>query len=338
VEVTSHPEPDPMEGEFDVGDMSATVVNNPASDDDDDEDEEESEENETDYISVNVIHDERFDVVKISCDDPFGYSSIPLYCDREKKIDNTPNTSLADDRNGVWDWLIHMSPDMTFTTRDPDRWLKLANDGDLYENQIHMCILDEENGLYLMGVYVVDGIYEYTLEDDEPSLNLNRDFLARLNNLICSNIGLSCVSHYPRSVSMWDNAKDESYMETVMVIEEGDDDDGEEGEDMTPAEKAALRVIMGTDEASTSRPEHMGLREAAAKMAETLVTASQEEVHEELTPEQQESSEDPREAVVNVAGTPVVDEPKKDDPAPEQQVIEQGATNKPGVYKPIRRM
>ncbi|MCM1233260.1 MAG: hypothetical protein NC489_24345 [Ruminococcus flavefaciens] len=329
-----NPTPDPLEGEFHAGDLSANVLQGPGAEEDeevgDQEEDDEDEDDNPDYISVNIVHDDGFDVVKISCDDPFGFTSIPIYCNlNEVESKNPP--SLSDERNGMWDWLIHMSPDLTFTTTNPDRWLKLANNGELYEGQIHMCILDEENGVYLMGVYILNGVYEFD-EEDEPVLNLSTDLLLKLNNLICNNIGLSKISHYTRSVSMREDAKSESYIETVMKFQS--DDSEEEGEDgnmeLTAAEKAALQVMMGTDDGAETKPSQTTLKQAASQMANDIMKGADNDVKGDQEESGQETAEesDEEEAVVIQQKE---EEPKK---------VSESAPASSGqglILKPVRR-
>lgn len=326
-------EDDPLVGAFEVPEpASATVLQNPQGDEDDGDDDSESddedEDDTPDYLSINIVHEDGIDVVKVSCDDPYGYSSIPLYCNLDEIDPDANLESLADNRNGVWDWLIHMSPDMVFTTRNPDRWLHLANNGEPYSGQVHMFIIDENGGTYLMGVSIVEGIYEYT-DDDQPILNMSDEMLKKINNLICTNIGLSCISHYRRSCTMWDEAMDESYVETAFKLQEDDDEDGGE-EDMmlTDAEKAALKVVMGTD--APADEEHTDLKAAAAKMAQNIVSGANPEEESEEVVDQGTEEEAPKPA------EPVVEEKPEEalalEPAPTAT-----PERKPGVFKPIRR-
>lgn len=335
-------EKDPLVGDFTLKPEESVVMQGISDEDEDSEYDEEDEDDTPDYITINIVHEDDFDIVKISCDDPYGYTSIPLYCDLEE-IDTNPPPSLSDNRNGIWDWLIHMSPDYLFTTKDPERWLHLANDGELYQNQVHMAILDEyDNGTYLIGVSIVQGIYEFT-DEDQPRLNLDQDLIAKINNLICSNIGFSKISHYARSCSMKDSAKDESYIELILNIQDSDEEDNE-GDDpemeLTPAEKAALRVVMGTDTDEPKDNNVSDLKEAAAKIAEEIINGTSEEepsAEPQGVPKVEEVVEEPKQEETPTAEEIEVAHVKASVPEPDP-VPESDSEQKRGIFKPIHRM
>lgn len=324
-------EDDPLVGTFNVpAAPAAEVLQDPNGEDDEGEDDAESDEEEDDtpdYISVNIVHEDGNDVVKVSCDDPYGYSSIPLYCNLDEIDPDAKLESLSDNRNGVWDWLIHMSPDMVFTTQDPDRWLHLANDGENYGSQVHMFIIDEDNGTYLMGVSIVEGIYEYT-DDDQPVLNLSEEMLKKINNLICTNIGLSCISHYQRSCMMWDEALNESDVRTALKLQEENDEEDEENMSFTDAERAAIQVMMGTDNQAEEEPTD--LKAAAAKMAQNIISGGDPEE------ESKETTDQVTEESAPAAAEPVAKEKPEEDPAPAPAPSAE-PEHRPGVFKPIRR-
>lgn len=338
--VPEEDENDPLVGTFEVpGGEAATVVQGPyqEEDEDDGESEEDGEDDTPDYLTINIVHEDDIDVIKISCDDPYGYSAIPLYCKLSEIDPNAELQSLADNRNGMWDWLIHMSPDIVFTTKDPEKWLRLANDGELYQSQVHMYILDENDGTYLMGVAIVEGIYEFT-DDDQPILNMSEDMIKRINNLICTNIGLSCISHYRRSCMMWDEANDESYIEMTFKVGELDDneDGGVNEMELTSAEKAALQVVMRTD--GKEDQGNSDLKEAAAKMAESIISGSGEEEESELVAGYSDEVQD----VPSDLGSETDSPEEVPTPKPEEVVTPPvppaaGEERKPGVFKPIRR-
>lgn len=324
-------EDDPLVGTFDVpAAPAAEVLQDPNGEDDEGEDDAESDEEEDDtpdYISVNIVHEDGNDVVKVSCDDPYGFSSIPLYCNLDEIDPDAKLESLSDNRNGVWDWLIHMSPDMVFTTQDPDRWLHLANDGENYGSQVHMFIIDEDNGTYLMGVSIVEGIYEYT-DDDQPVLNLSEEMLKKINNLICTNIGLSCISHYQRSCMMWDEALNESDVRTALKLQEENDEEDEENMSFTDAERADIQVMMGTDNQAEEEPTD--LKAAAAKMAQSIIGGGNPEE------ESKETTDQVTEESAPAAAEPVAKEKPEEDPAPAPAPSAE-PEHRPGVFKPIRR-
>lgn len=324
-------EDDPLVGTFDVpAAPAAEVLQDPNGEDDEGEDDAESDEEEDDtpdYISVNIVHEDGNDVVKVSCDDPYGFSSIPLYCNLDEIDPDAKLESLSDNRNGVWDWLIHMSPDMVFTTQDPDRWLHLANDGENYGSQVHMFIIDEDSGTYLMGVSIVEGIYEYT-DDDQPVLNLSEEMLKKINNLICTNIGLSCISHYQRSCMMWDEALNESDVRTALKLQEENDEEDEENMSFTDAERAAIQVMMGTDNQAEEEPTD--LKAAAAKMAQNIISGGDSEE------ESKETTDQVTEESAPASAEPVAKEKPEEDPAPAAAPSAE-PEHRPGVFKPIRR-
>lgn len=225
---------------------------------------EDEEENDTEfnpsYLSVRIWHQGagEDDVIHIDCDDPFDHVTIPIYADLAKytpdEISKIP--ALVANTNGPWDWLNVMGPDIMFETDDPDKYFPINNQ-DPDENQAHVVLMkmDMEHNKYVMGVYMVDGIYVMDEDDNEETVaipNFSPDLLFALNAAIISNIGNTAVSHLHRSLSMTELIHDESYIN--QFIQTVDDEDDEDDEDEEETEEA-VEEIVEDEEASREEPE-----------------------------------------------------------------------------------
>ncbi len=235
-------------------DMSSEEI-----DDDDDEDEYESDDTEDDdyddeatYLTVDIFPDDDFDIVRVISDDVFGSISIPFYTKLEElSIDNHKN--LVDDRNGHWDWLSGMVPDLMFRCEDPEPWLR-GNELECKENQTHIIILKKEDtGSYIMGIFYVGGIYIY--DEGVPSANFDDDLLERLNVLLERSICITPISHLKRSISEEDIIYPEEYIQVYFSDENGDYEQVEftgsitgnpDETEMSEMEKAAVRAAVNT--------------------------------------------------------------------------------------------
>lgn len=264
-------------------------------------------------FSVEIFYDDSFDVIKVNSGEAFGPISIPFYTKMDNIVIN-PNEhipSIGDDRNGVWDWLIHIVPDMMFRTKNPDEWLKVNNYAD-ETNQLHIVIMHEDpDGTFIMGIYYLTGIF---IVDDEGvgHPTMDPDILAKLNKLIRDDIGYGSISHLNRSLSMEELIRPEEYVSQIVEYEDEDPDDFEDAD-------SANRP--GNDPEDV--PEESTLEDAAIKsiMADTGIEesfidhpAAPVPAHETAPQPQKKESAEP---------IPV----KKEIP---NQVA-------PGVFKPIRR-
>jgi len=240
--------------------FSAEMITNAVNEFDEEVESEEDDEDTMPAQSLTVEiypDDDGMDIVKIISSESSGDINIPLYVNIAEIDPSKKLPSLADDRNGKWDWLIHFTPDIMFRTKNPEYWLNAANDDEIEEEQIHMVILDmnEETGeaiigvYYLMGIFVIDNDGDYELVDDEETLN-------RINTVICDEIGNGAISHLRRTLSMPDLVHDEDYVKDFVQVMESDDEDGEEemgeefvtssDEQMNAAEQAAIEALLGT--------------------------------------------------------------------------------------------
>ena len=216
----------------------------------------------TKFLSVEIYPDDDVDVIKVKSSEAFGDVSIPFYT-KLSDIDLSKNVpSVADDRNGIWDWLIHMVPDIMFYTQNPDRYLEI-NEYDIEEDQTHAVILDENEGTYIMGIYFIEGIW--MVDDDGNGHQVtDKDLLARLNKLIKEDIGYSRMSHLERSLTMKELIRtEESILESIV---QEVSDEMEPTEEVTPqAEETTVEqpVEETFDEGVEREREIGGLEEAA---------------------------------------------------------------------------
>lgn len=234
------------------------VAQNPVEMCNTDDEEEEGEERVEYPFSVEIFYEDDFDIIKINSDEAFGPVSIPFYTKLEDvKTDVAKSPSFVDDRNGVWDWLIHMVPDMMFVTKDPDKWLAI-NEDPTEINHTHIVIMDIRGDKYVMGIFCMLGIF---IVDDEGESHptIDPDILAKINKIVRDDIGYSSVSHLRRSLSMAELIRDEEYISSLLAEDE-DYDDGDLNEDSdhveegvspevdseeTEQERAAIKALLG---------------------------------------------------------------------------------------------
>jgi len=180
-------------------------------------------------LEVVIYPNENYDVIRLKLSDSWGNIEIPFY-KKLADIDSTETIpSLADPRNGNWDWLIHTTPDMMFTTDDPDSWLELNND-DEYDDTVKFVILDPDyNGHTVVGMYAVKGIFVVD-ENGNTIVNNDAETLKRLDILFKSEIGNGPVSYYTRALNSQDLFRDEKYAKMVLAgyIEDDEDENGGE--------------------------------------------------------------------------------------------------------------
>lgn len=229
------------------GSLGASVLQNPNNDDIDDETDEDSDD-QLEFLSVEIYHEEDCDIIRINTEEYFGPVSIPFYTDLKSINGDEYTPSITDDRNGVWDWLIHMVPDLMFTTTDPSRWLEF-NDVEPYNNQPHIVIMDEDHGVYTMGVYYLKGIYDID-EDGNMVPTFDEELLKKLNKLFRDDIGYTRISHLRRSLSNTDLIYDENDIMSEIFEAEDDSDNYKEAEEnpvINAAENAAIEAILGDD-------------------------------------------------------------------------------------------
>lgn len=310
--------------------------------------EDEYDEDETgndDYpFCVEIYPDDDYDIIKVNADDAFGPISIPYYVKLENvKVNTTEDIpSIADDRNGVWDWLIHMVPDMMFRTRNPEKWLEV-NTYNGETNQLRIVIMSENNGEYIMGIYYFVGVFIID-EDGTPNPTSDPEILAKLNKVIRDDSGYGSISHLQRSLSMEELIRDEDYINNLVVIEEEEDPDqyddpdsndkpGNDPEDspeqeVSPAEQAAIKILL-QDAASAPKQEGPFVSKTSFVEEHPEATIVPEfETYHETPPEKSQESQVEEEFVTQA---PAIEN------APNPQQTTPGTTNVPGVFTPIRR-
>ena len=209
-----------------------------------------------DYIqtTVYIYHEDDTDIIKLSTGDAFGNVQIPIY-EKLDDIDlNKVIPSLADDRNGMWDWLIHITPLMKFQTEDPDKWLEF-NDEEMHESFVHPVILEiNQDKSATMGMYIVEGIYDVNEEGEAVMVN-DKDMLWKVNAAILNNVSTNSISHYQRNVSIDGPIIPEDEISRYVIMEDDDGNDREIDEFMTEtpdsqedsAEDAAIKALLGGD-------------------------------------------------------------------------------------------
>jgi len=272
------------------GSTGVDIVQGYVNDEYDDED----EDNESDNISVCIYHHESMDVVRINSTSIFGNINIPLYCVLDDIDSTTIGESMIDDRNGIWDWLIHMTPDVVFTTNNPDRWIAI-NDSDDYVNIPRVAILDETDDVYTIGVYSIDGIFDIASEDDF-TLVTDINMLKKINRLINNEIGYSCISHLKVSIGLEDLIMTEEEVMETLNMEFPDEDESEEVDESTniSSEEAPVEDD-STEEVIDSKTSAAEQAAIDAMMADESDESSYESASEEVADEDYFRQEDEEE-------------------------------------------
>ena len=232
------------------------------------------EETDTKFLSVEIYPDDDVDVIKVRSSEAFGDVSIPFYT-KLSDIDLSKNVpSVADDRNGIWDWLIHMVPDIMFYTQNPERYLEI-NEYDIEEDQTHVVILDENEGTYIMGIYFIEGIWIVDDNGDGHQVT-DKDLLARLNELIKEDIGYSRMSHLERSLTMKELIRTEESILENMVQEVSDEMESTE------------EVTVQTEETTAEQPVEETFDEGVERKREAEVGSLEEAAIAALTGQDRE--------------------------------------------------
>ena len=162
--------------------------------------------------------------------------TIPIYDHFDKYSRTELKPSIVDDRNGCWDWLIHLVPYAVFETANPDQYIERNHESvDPDTSIIRFAILDEmENENWLMGVYII-----YNVTDNDIECINDNETLIMVNNIISDNIGINGVSSLIYVINNIDKLKvDESVISGVF--EEDADEEIEEDEN----EQAAIDALM----------------------------------------------------------------------------------------------
>lgn len=194
---------------------------------DEDEDEDDEDLNEVEFLSVEVYFEDDYDIIRINSEDAFGSISIPIYT-KLSEVGNNYIPSQVSDLNGIWDWLIHMVPDMMFKTKTPEKYLEI-NNVPHEEDQMHVVIMDESDGEYTMGIYRLVGVFIIDEDGDRiPCWDMDEsELLFKINNVIREDIGTTRMTHLGRSLTMADFIHEEEYITSLLI--ESDDEDEDEG-------------------------------------------------------------------------------------------------------------
>lgn len=202
---------------------------------------EESEEDETDADPITVTNDQYdigMDVITITGSDAQAYREIPFYLNwdeflAEKIPDNPP--SIVDDRNGIWDWLIHIpSPEFMFNTLDPDRYLK-GNSYLKYSNIKHV-IMDVNDNVYTIGVYNIDADLGRVEEGDEG-------LAKHVNHLVQEQVAGTMLSFLPVALKMKSLFTTEEFVLSNMEIYGDWEDDSEYEEDESFEKEESVDLV-----------------------------------------------------------------------------------------------
>lgn len=210
-----------------------------------------SYEEESDYIPTYVkIYS---DCIRLETADAYGRIVIPFYYNINTS-EPAVIPSLVDDRNGEWDWLTHLAPVLRFYTNDPERWLEGVNNVEYCENQTHAVILDKlENGPYIMGLYVIDGMY---IIDDEDNCSFIEDVetVKKLNKIFMDGIATNGISHLTRTVNNVEDIMEEQQIESYLRVVPSDEDE----ESFSNNEQAAIDALFDdADDVDDDQHEEM---------------------------------------------------------------------------------
>lgn len=254
------------------------ILKEAAAEEEEDDDEDDGEEYEfmseldsDDYetIRVHIMNDEE-DIIRITSGEAFGPVNIPIYTRLADIPSENTVKSMVDDRNGVWDWMTHLVPDHIFKTTDPEKYMKI-NDYEPDVEQMKILILDNTNGVYTMGAFLLDGIFVVDEEKETPTFD--RDLLVKLNNVIYPAIGYTPISHLKRSLTFTDLIRTEEYIQELIdstVIDE-DEEDEDPPTQLNVEEAALLAIIKNGSDAlpEDATAEQKEFAEAISKKAIT---------------------------------------------------------------------
>lgn len=245
---------------------------------DDEEEDDIDEEDEEDghrrtFVSIRRnVRNKGYDLVKLYTADDYEEICIPFYTHIDENDGQSTMTSSTDDRNGVWDWMIHFMPDYRFYTETPEYWLDFNNVMEGIKSIFRFVILDStDKDHVLMGLTVFDGVIEVD-ENENETLVTDQETLGKINKLIINNCGYSEISHLSRSFDE-DEISDE--LEVKLIIDhalnsyyEGDEDyeteevdyedeiESDDDSEFSDAEAAAIAALMGGSPDKKSIPKN----------------------------------------------------------------------------------
>ena len=258
----------------------------PVFDDNDDVDEE-SEDDEEDaididpenvHLTVEIFQDDDFDIIKLKSGDAFGNNDIPLYVNLDSVSAARTFDGMVDPRNGIYDWLAHMVPDVMFKTKDPEKYI-IYNNTELEEMQGRVVILGKNSeGYTIVGIFMLAGVY--VVDDDFNYIPMfQEEILAKINRAICDAIGHTAVSHLKRSIGITDLIHDEEYASQFFIpgsnaYEESEDDE-EDDQDAEDADDNDEEEFINADNAESNCNDAVS-SSPAIDAAVTAITEAEE--------------------------------------------------------------
>jgi len=225
------------------------VIQNPVTDDDDEEYEDEDDDDDMrEPLTVTIEHDNAFDIIIISHSivrypSPSNLNpdvkpivdeiAIPFVVNLDDVPINGYIPSLSDDRNGMWDWLIHFQPDMVFPTKSPERYLEWNSNSEV--TYVKCVILDytKEDEEYIMGVYRVDEEFGNSKENEE--------IIKQINHVVKDDIASGTISSLKRTLVVEELFETEENVLAYITQYESEDDDEDDDDELT---QAAIETIL----------------------------------------------------------------------------------------------
>ena len=195
-------------------------------------------------VTVEIRHDDEtgYDDISVITEYATGPVSIPLIA---KLADVNGVSTASDPRNGVWGWLVHLTPDMIFSTQDPKKWIDRSTDEPDEDGELlKFVILGEEHGNAIMGIYRVAGVFLESDEGREPVVL--EDNLRKINEVLGKALGSEYISQLQNTLEckylIYTEADIEKY------VDESDDDEDSVEEEFDDLTQTALNVLLGAPE------------------------------------------------------------------------------------------
>lgn len=232
-------------------------------------DDQESDEDDDNYkyTSIDVYlaeADGEPDAIVYTTPGAYGLNTITLYEDFEKLDNKKLQPSMVDDRNGVWDWLIHGEPVGIIRTDNPDKFVKL-NDEDISDDwgteqvSLKFAILDEtEQGDWLVGMYPIGNIDIVDADGNYQSIMNDKDLMIKINNLIVNNVGITKISALSKTInvdSKINTISEHEFDSWVQDIESDEEDDSRPDDKPDELEDAAVAALLGSNAETEDRTE-----------------------------------------------------------------------------------
>ena len=278
---------------------------------DDEYDESEELDDETDDeregvypIKVNVSNDVTtgVDIITIYNNSDWPFCNMIPFQVNLTELASTPLEhvpSLVDDRNGIWDWIIHVSrPVFTFTTDNPEFYL--SRNFDLEQPDIKQLIVGRHNDLYVIGAYVVDEDLGRVEEGDEG-------LAKHINSLVGKYIAGTPMSflHTVQNLN-FSLPEEESEMITAAAIRQQLDEEEVEEEEMEEVTPEDVPQMQLTREEMLEIFQQSGITPPPIDIEATEVTTedvdntnseedSSDEIIDEGTDSVEETEEEPEE-------------------------------------------